>query len=92
MRRAAALLLALAAACSTPPCQELGQRLCGCTGADKDTCKRTVEKQLESVSASDSVCDERLATCKAPSGAVFCEWIHTDAGKVACGLAQPAQP
>ena len=31
---------------STSPCQDLGQKLCGCSGLSSDSCKTQVEEQL----------------------------------------------
>lgn len=94
MRRLAALaLLALAAACSDDPCQELGERLCACNaGATSDACESQTKDQLDDLSLSDGDCEERLAACSAPPGAVFCEWLLTADGKVACGLTPPPAP
>lgn len=89
MRRlAAAALLAALAACGTSPCQELGQRICGCQpGLASSTCKTQVEQQLKSTDPGEAKCNELLASCVAPSGVDLCEWMLTEAGKKACGLA-----
>ncbi len=96
MRRVvSALALALlAAACSSSPCQDLGEKLCACTGATKDTCKTQVEQQLKSVDLSDDRCDQILAQCNdnKPANADFCEWLLTEDGKTMCGLAPPPSP
>ena len=96
MRRVAlASLLALAAACSTSPCQELGERICQCQpGTTKDTCKTQVQNQLKNVSPDEGFCQGRLNVCNAPEGVDFCEWLLTAPGKTACGLtpAAPAAP
>ena len=96
MRRTLALALlaaaALAAGCSTSPCQELGEKLCSCTGQSKDTCKTQVEEQLKKLDPSKDqlkVCDELLNSCHEPAGASFCEWLRTSDAKVACGVAPP---
>jgi hypothetical protein len=91
MRRVvSALALALlAAACDSSPCQDLGEKLCACTGATHDTCQTQVEQQLKSVDLPESRCDEILAKCNAPTGADFCEWLLTEDGQRACGIAQP---
>ena len=91
MRRAAsALALALlAAACGSSPCQDLGEKLCACTGANKDTCKTQIEQQLKSVDLPESRCDAILAVCNAPTGTDFCEWLLTEEGKQKCGIAPP---
>ncbi len=92
----AAALAALAAAACSSPCQDLGNRLCSCmgVGAARDTCKKTIENQLSSVKPSkgvENLCDCLLSSCHEPSPDVtFCEWILTDAGMQACGLAYPA--
>lgn len=88
MRRLAALaLLLLAAACGTSPCQDLGERICSCNpGATSDSCKSLTESQLEGASLSDGRCEQILADCTAPEGAVFCEWLLTPEGKERCRL------
>ena len=90
MRLLAPLAVAslLALGCGTPPCEELGERLCICTGLSKDSCKTQVEEQLKNVHPGDSTCDAYLATCNAPEGVNFCEWLGTASGKQACGIAQ----
>jgi hypothetical protein len=89
--RPAALLVAAAlalAGCSDSPCQELGERLCACQpGTTSDSCTTRVEDRLEDEDPGEGFCEDRLATCNAPEGAVFCEWLLTEDGKVACGLA-----
>jgi hypothetical protein len=95
MRRALALALAacaavLAAGCSTSPCQDLGEKLCACTGLSSDSCKTQVEEQLKKIDPSQAQldrCDQLLASCKEPDGAVFCEWLLTVDAKIACGVA-----
>jgi hypothetical protein len=90
MRRLAALALALlAAACSDSPCQDLGERLCSCTGLSEDSCTAQVEAELETAGMSDETCDRFLGSCNAQSGVPLCEWLLTEDGKQACGLAQP---
>ena len=97
MRRPLALALAAAATlaaagCSTSPCQELGERLCACTGLTGDTCKTQVEDQLKRLDPPQSTldtCDALLSTCREPAGASFCEWLTTADGKAACGLTPP---
>jgi hypothetical protein len=93
------LSLALAAAaalvvagCSTSPCQELGQRICSCSGLSGDACKTQVESELKHLNETQAMrdkCEQLLGTCEAPQGAVFCEWFNTPAGKFGCGLADP---
>ncbi len=94
MRRLAFLaLLALAAACSTSPCQDLGERICACNpGATADTCEALTETQLEDHDPGDGYCEDHLGSCSAPPGADFCEWLLTEDGKVACGLTPAAIP
>jgi hypothetical protein len=97
MRRPLALALVVAAglaaaSCSTSPCQDLGQRLCGCTGLTSDTCKTQVEEQLKRLDPPQATldhCQQVLDTCNAPSGASFCEWLKTSDGMAACGLVPP---
>jgi hypothetical protein len=86
----AALAVALAAGCSKSPCQELGEKLCVCTGLSTDACKTQVEEQLKKIDPSQAQldrCDQLLGSCKEPAGAVFCEWLVTADAKVACGVA-----
>jgi hypothetical protein len=91
-------LLALPLAGCGNPCQDLGDRLCACSGGgtSPDTCKQQIQNLLKDtgVSASaEAVCTEKLATCQVPAepaGVVFCEWLRTEAGKVACGLSNPS--
>jgi hypothetical protein len=89
MRRLAALALALlAAGCSDSACQELGERLCACTGLSGDTCTAQVEDQLSSTGINEANCEAALRTCVAPGGGNLCEWLLTEDGKQACGLAR----
>lgn len=94
MRRLLPILLALAslaAGCSESPCQELGERLCSCTGVSGDACETQVKDQLDSAGLSDETCDAYLASCdssRAPTGNL-CEWLLTEDGKRACGVARP---
>ena len=88
MRRLlAALALALLAGCHTSSCQDLGEKLCACTGPTKDVCKTQVEDQLKSADLAESTCDAILAQCNAPAGTSLCEWLLTCPGQVACGIA-----
>jgi hypothetical protein len=89
------LLLALAAAalaagCATP-CEELGNRICGCvaSGTTRTTCEAQVSQQLKGTNPDESYCSGKLETCNAPSGQSFCDWIKSAEGKVACGYAYP---
>ncbi len=85
-------LATLAAGCSTSPCQELGERLCGCTGVSSDSCKTQVENQLKTLDPPQSTqdrCERYLDTCNAPGGVDLCEWLLTANGKEQCGLSEP---
>jgi len=100
MRRLGLTLLALLAlplaGCGNP-CQDLGDRLCACSGGgtSADTCKQQIANLLKDAGANSSdeaFCDAKLATCQLPdqpAGLDFCEWLRTETGKVACGLANP---
>ena len=93
----AAALAALAAAGCSSPCQDLGDRMCSCVpaGTARDNCKQQIKNQLDAVNpgkATEDVCDCLLGTCNAPDGVYFCEWIVTDPGMQACGLAYPSGP
>jgi len=100
MRRAllslsAAALCALGLAGCGNACEDLAGRLCGCAGGGtaSDTCKQQIKNQLNDVglNAGDkSFCSQKLDSCNAPAGAEFCEWLNTQGGKEACGLAYPA--
>jgi hypothetical protein len=79
-------LAALAAGCSESPCQELGERLCACTGQGSGACEAQVEDQLDGVDLTEGRCEEVLGACAAPEGVDFCEWLLTAAGKTACGF------
>jgi hypothetical protein len=94
MRRlAAAVLLAALAACGTSHCQDLGQRICACQpGLDSSTCKTQVENLLKASGPGEDACKALLASCNAPAGTDLCEWMLTQPGRVACGLAIPTQP
>jgi hypothetical protein len=88
------LLLTLAAlaleACQTGPCQELGERVCACSGIGGSACTTQVQDQLKASPpdmAAEDRCVALLGTCNAPAGAQFCEWLVTEDGKVGCGLA-----
>jgi len=100
MRLAALALLALLvvplAGCGNA-CQDLGNRICSCSGGgtSADTCKQQVTNLLKDVgvgSDAEAFCSAKLGTCAAPGPATevrFCEWINTECGKVQCGLAYP---
>lgn len=88
---AAAALLS-AAGCSESPCQDLGERLCACSGQSGDACTTQVEEQLKDLDQPQSTldrCAALLDSCHEPAGARFCEWLGTEDGKRACGLAEP---
>jgi len=88
----AVALATLAAGCSKSPCQELGERLCGCTGLSSDSCKTQVENQLKALDPPQSTqdrCEHYLDTCSAPAGVQLCEWLLTANGKEQCGLSEP---
>ena len=100
MRPLAIILLATASlalqACGNS-CQDLGNRLCQCSGAgtSRDNCKTEIKNQLSAAGVEptdEAACSAALDTCNAPSGASFCEWVSTTDGKVACGLAYPTTP
>ncbi len=102
MRRALLSFIA-AALCATGlagcgnACEDLGARLCTCSGGGTatDTCKQQIKNLLSDVGLTGGqkdYCSRMLDTCNAPSGADFCEWINTSPGKVACGLAYPTTP
>jgi hypothetical protein len=93
MRPTAALLLLAAGlalqGCGVHSCQELGNRLCQCSGTSSETCKTQVKSELAAAGLTDgnyAACEAALTTCGAPSGAAFCEWIATACGKASCGL------
>jgi hypothetical protein len=91
------VLLALPLAGCGTPCQDLGNRLCACSGGgtNTDTCKQQIQNLLKDAGANsgtEAFCTEKLATCVVPAepaGVDFCEWLKTETGKVACGLAYP---
>ncbi len=85
-------LAALLASCSKSPCQELGEKLCSCTGLSSASCTTQVQDQLKQHGMSESTCDAYLATCKADLGVDFCEWLLTESGKEACGIAPAPAP
>ncbi|MBK9515952.1 MAG: hypothetical protein IPO09_01115 [Anaeromyxobacter sp.] len=104
MRFPAVAFLALAslslAACGNP-CQDLGDRICSCTGGgtSADTCRQQIKNLLSDAgmdATDEAFCSERLDACNVPTAPagqpeiLFCEWINTAGGKVACGLANPS--
>jgi hypothetical protein len=95
MRLLAAVLLATASlalqGCGVHSCQELGNRLCQCSGAGsaRDNCKTAIKNQLSAAGLTDAnyaACEAALVTCEARPGVNFCEWINTSCGKASCGL------
>jgi hypothetical protein len=96
MRRPALLALALlaTAACSKSPCQQLGEKLCTCTGITSENCTLQVQRQVNATPLDDSTCQDTLDACDnhAPEGSDFCTWLHTADGKRYCGLAPFEQP
>lgn len=90
-------LLALPLAGCGNPCQDLGNRLCSCSGGgtSADTCKQQIQNLLKDAgvgAADEAFCAAKLDTCQAPAepaGVKFCEWINTECGKLQCGLANP---
>lgn len=92
MRRLLVIAAVTALAACTPPCEELGNRICKCapTGTTTDTCERQVSNIHDSAdpsSSEDARCSDYLDSCDAPSGVDFCEWLSSPTGKAACGLA-----
>lgn len=93
-------LLALAGCKS--PCRELSERRCDCVEAfQRETCVRAVatdEGNVEPTEEQLEYCEQKLDTCVAPPTEQaqdeeqerrrFCEFIETDQGKLACGLAR----
>jgi hypothetical protein len=82
---------ALAAGCSKSPCEELGEKLCKCTGEGSSDCEAQVKDQLDAVSLTQNRCERVLEACVEPAGAEFCEWLLTEDGKRSCGLAPAAE-
>jgi hypothetical protein len=95
MRRLVLLVTLLLAAggCSKSPCQELGEKLCACTGLSTENCTTQVQSQLNSVAVDDSTCESVQNACNdhKPHDADFCTWLTTADGKRYCGLA-PLSP
>jgi hypothetical protein len=81
-------LAAVALAACSGPCDELASRLCDCppAGVSADTCRRQASDTLNKNKPSDAQCNHWLDTCKAPSGASFCDWTLTRCGKASCGI------
>jgi hypothetical protein len=95
----AALVASLALQGCGNTCQDLGDRLCQCSGAGsaRDNCKAEIKNQLNAAgvdSTDEAACSAALDTCSAPYGASFCEWVATTCGKAACGLSNesPTDP
>jgi len=76
----------LAAGCGKTNCENLGERLCGCTGLSSDQCTSQVQSELKGVGQNQADCGALLSSCNAPADAVFCEWLNTPEGHQACGL------
>lgn len=96
MRRLSSIaaLALLLAGCSSP-CKELGDRVCECipVGTSVDSCKREVDNMVKSVDPTkdqEQTCSDLLDSCSGAPGVEFCDWIQTETGKVACGLAYPS--
>lgn len=80
----------LGAGCSNE-CQDLGDRLCKCSGSGttRTSCEQQIKDEISRLDPSKAVqdlCGAKLATCNAPSGASFCEWLQTSCGKASCGF------
>ncbi len=98
---ALSVLLALAtgvAACGSP-CQDLAERICNCqpAGVARDNCKSSVKNQIggsegqRPAGDDQKRCQALLDTCPDPeSNSHQCEVLATPEGKIACGLAYPA--
>jgi len=87
---AAVAALAVAAGCSTD-CQDLANRICGCTleGPNRDACEKQTEAQLKS-GADEAFCAQKLGTCPDPADVSnACELLNTEQGKANCGIAYP---
>jgi hypothetical protein len=91
----AAALAALAAAACGSPCQDLGDRICDCQpqGTSRDSCRSTVKSTLSANNPTgdqQDTCRHLLDTCVAPAGAAnICDFVNSEAGKQACGMAYP---
>jgi hypothetical protein len=89
---AAVAALALAAGCSTD-CQDLANRICGCTlvGPSRDACEKQAKDQLKAAGVDEAFCAEKLGSCHDDpvTGATLCELLNTEQGKAACGIAYP---
>ena len=97
--RPVAVLVLLAASLALPgcggPCQDLGDRLCQCSGSgtSRDSCKAEVKNQLSAAgvdATNEAACSAALDSCYAPPGSGFCEWLGTGCGKASCGLSNEA--
>ncbi len=77
------------------PCEDLAKRICAClpAGGARDACDREVKTEILAAHTSrqqDDECRSLLGVCPNPDrdpGA--CDFMKTEAGKVACGLAYP---
>jgi len=80
-------------------CQDLGDRLCQCSGSgtSRDSCKTAIKNQLSAAgvdSTDEALCSAALKTCNVGPSVNFCEWVGTSCGKASCGLSydSPADP
>jgi len=85
------VLLALAGCKS--PCRELSERLCNCLEQyQRENCIRAAverERTLEPTPEELATCEQRLETCTIDlNDRNTCDFIQTDEGKLACGLAR----
>jgi hypothetical protein len=94
MRRSALLAAALlaTAACSKSPCQQLGEKLCACTGLNPDSCTLQVQRQVNATPVDDATCQDTLNACDDHSPPDFCTWLVTADGKRYCGLSPFTDP
>ncbi len=91
------LALAAGAAACGSACKDLADRICNCqpVGTLRDNCKSSVSNQIggngqHPVDADQKRCEALLQTCPDPASNVDqCDFLQTEAGKVACGLAYP---
>jgi hypothetical protein len=86
-------LALVATGCSTP-CEDLGNRICGCEaeGQIRNNCQTNVKARVRAstiTSTESDYCTTLLGTCPDPNGDVdTCAWmLNTCEGRVACGLA-----
>jgi len=89
----AAVVCALVASGCGNACQDLGERLCGCTpvGQTRAACERNVQNEVSRLNPdrdAREVCEEKLDTCSAPDAIDFCDWVDGRCGKSACGMSE----